>query len=458
MGAAAESAVSTDRRNTPLSAIIDGSFPASAISSGVQCAGLWLPMSDLLLRSMTATTFPRSRPWVIAAVLATGATLAQAQATAPADGWKSCSVLADGQARLACFDRWAQAQTPAPAMPSSATAASGAGTRPHSGAAAQAAWASANPTPATADVNEAIGTADAAAAQDPDERDCADPRTSLMSRFWELEPASDCGTFGIRGYRPLSLSWIGSNSVNSAPGSPSAGRTVTTPVDYSTSETRIQLSVRTKIARGLLTEGDSLQRDSLWFGYTQQSYWQLFNADLSRPFRSTDHQPELVYILPLDAPLNNGWRLRYGGLSINHQSNGQSLPLSRSWNRIILMAGMEKDNRFNLTGRIWARVPERDDQDDNPDISDYVGRAEIAASWNINPIHSLGVTLRHSLRSSARGSIRLEWLRAIGEKRSNGEASGLRFHTQLFSGYGDSLLDYNRRRTVLSVGLSLVDF
>ena len=36
--------------------------------------------------------------------------------------------------------------------------------------------------------------------------------------------------------------------------------------------------------------------------------------------------------------------------------------------------------------------------------------------------------------------------------------SNLRFHTQLFHGYGDTLVDYNRKRTVLSIGLSLVDF
>jgi phospholipase A1 len=262
----------------------------------------------------------------------------------------------------------------------------------------------------------------------------------------------------MRGYRPLSLSWIGSDSVNKAPTSPSAGHSATTPVDYSTSETRIQLSVRTKIARGLLTDGHSPQRDSLWFGYTQQSYWQLFNASISRPFRSTDHEPELIYILPLDAPLNHGWRLRYGGLAINHQSNGQSLPLSRSWNRIILMAGMEKNDQFNITGRVWARVPESADQDDNPDIADYVGRAEISALWNLNKTQTLSMTVRHSLRSEARGSVRLEWLQGIGHKRANGEPDSLRLHVQLFSGYGDSLLDYNRRRTVLSVGLSLVDF
>lgn len=70
----------------------------------------------------------------------------------------------------------------------------------------------------------------------------------------------------------------------------------------------------------------------------------------------------------------------------------------------------------------------------------------------------LRITLHHSLRSSARGSVRLEWLRSIGPAQANGEPSRLRFHTQLFRGYGDSLPDYNRSRTVLSLGLSLVDF
>ncbi len=384
--------------------------------------------------------------WALVSTLTAGAALAQTQTSvAAADGWKACSGQTDSQARLTCFDRWAGAQSStAPAAPTPSEADRGA-------------WASANP-PAVVHVDERLAQGESRASGTPNERDCADPRTSQMSRFWELEPASDCGTFGIRGYRPLSLSWIGSDSVNTAPSSPSAGHSATTPVDYSTSETRIQLSVRTKIARGLLTEGHSPLRDSLWFGYTQQSYWQLFNGAISRPFRSTDHEPELIYILPLDAPLNHGWRLRYGGLALNHQSNGQTLPLSRSWNRIILMAGMEKDDQFSLTGRIWARVPERADQDDNPDISDHIGRAEVAAFWNVNKTHSLGVTLRHSLRSKARGSVRLEWLQAIGQKRADGEPGGLRFHTQLFSGYGDSLLDYNRRRTVLSVGLSLVDF
>jgi phospholipase A1 len=34
----------------------------------------------------------------------------------------------------------------------------------------------------------------------------------------------------------------------------------------------------------------------------------------------------------------------------------------------------------------------------------------------------------------------------------------LRLHTQLFSGYGDTLIDYNKSRTMLSVGFSLVEW
>ena len=57
---------------------------------------------------------------------------------------------------------------------------------------------------------------------------------------------------------------------------------------YRRTENRIQLSVRTKLAQGLLTQGHPTLKDSVWFGYSQQSYWQLFSPAISRPFRATD--------------------------------------------------------------------------------------------------------------------------------------------------------------------------
>ena len=292
----------------------------------------------------------------------------------------------------------------------------------------------------------------------PAAHDCKNPRFSDLSRFWELEAGSDCGTFGIRGYRPISLSWIGSDGVNTQPSSPTPDHTALESVAFRSTETRIQLSVRTKIAQGLLTGDQPLKRDSLWFGYGQQSNWQIFSGDLSRPFRTTDHEPEVTYIYPTTADLPGGWKLRYTGISLVHQSNGQPLPLSRSWNRTVLMAGLEKGDQFRLEGKVWKRLSEDPSDDDNPDISDKVGRAELAGFWDVDKNNTLGATVRHSLRANSNGSVRLEWLRKLGDNGIPASQNGLRLHTQLFSGYGDSLVDYNRRRTVLSIGLSLVDW
>jgi phospholipase A1 len=333
--------------------------------------------------------------------------------------------ITDGQARLACFDKWSGVpQAPAAVRPTEA--------------------------PARMEAEVEVK------AQAKADEGCHEQGHSTLSRFWELEKESGCGVFGIRGYRPISLSLIASDGVNGQPTSGNALNNAAVAQPYRTTETRIQLSVRTKLAEGLLT-GEGPRRDSLWFGYTQQSYWQVFTPVISRPFRSTDHEPEFVYVYPSTANLPGGWRLRYTGLGLVHQSNGQSLPLSRSWNRMYLMAGAEHGQSFTLQGRLWRRIPEDGASDDNPGIGDYIGRAELAATWNVNASNTLALTLRHSLRSAHKGSARLEWLMPVDSK-SPSPLGNLRFHVQLFNGYGDSLLDYNRRRTVLGMGLSLLDW
>jgi phospholipase A1 len=356
---------------------------------------------------------------LIAFLLSTGA----ARATDAPAGWQACMGQPDA-ARLACFDEWSRAQsTPAPVTPAPVT-----------------------PSPVAA-----------AAAEDHATKDrCHSDGFSALSRFWELEGDSSCDVFGIRGYRPISLSLVRGDSVNDQPTSGNPLNNAPTSQPYRKTETRIQLSVRTKLAQGLLTQGDG-PRDSLWFAYTQQSYWQVFTPALSRPFRSTDHEPEFIYVYPAIYDLPGGWHMRYAGAGLVHQSNGQSLPLSRSWNRIYLMAGAEHAGGFTLNARIWQRIPEAASDDDNPHISDYIGRAEVTGSWDVNRDHTLAFTYRNTLRGFDKGSARLEWMRKI-ESRTPSTLGSLRFHVQLFSGYGDSLLDFNRRRTVLGVGLSLVDW
>jgi phospholipase A1 len=127
-----------------------------------------------------------------------------------------------------------------------------------------------------------------------------------------------------------------------------------------------------------------------------------------------------------------------------HQSNGQSLPLSRSWNRVYLMAGAERDDRTTLQARVWKRLPRAPRRTTTPNISDYIGRAELVGRWQFNRANLFSATLRHNLRNNDGGSLRLEWFRALADP-GEGLPSGLQLHTQLFSGYGDTLLDYNRR-------------
>lgn len=354
-----------------------------------------------------------------------------AGAASAGEAWQQCASLSDDTSRLACYDDWAgrkkAAETPVPTPPNRAE------TR------------IVTPLPELAETGQGIGDG------------CYSSAYSTLSRWWELEPGSDCGIFRFRGYRPLSLFVAVSDSVNQQPSSSAKGRTASERDSYKTTELRGQLSVRTKLAADLLTQGNPEGRDSLWFAYTQQFYWQLFDGGNSRPFRTTDHEPELIYIHPFSRELPGGWRLRYTGLGLVHQSNGQSLPLSRSWNRLYLMAGAELGENWLMHARVWKRMSESRGNDDNPGIGNLIGRGEFKLAWTANDLHSVALTLRHSLRREGNGSARLEWLRTIGSGYSGGK-SNLRLHAQLFSGYGDSLIDFNQRRTVFSIGLSLIDF
>ena len=111
---------------------------------------------------------------------------------------------------------------------------------------------------------------------------------SYLDEFWELSPERKRGTFNFTGYRPNYFFPVHVTSrVNRSPNTPSAGHAGSLP-DYDKVEAKLQISVRTKLAEGLL-----LPNADLWFAYTQQSLWQIYSGSISRPFRATDHEPEL---------------------------------------------------------------------------------------------------------------------------------------------------------------------
>ncbi|MBD9369153.1 phospholipase A [Xanthomonas sp. XNM01] len=270
-------------------------------------------------------------------------------------------------------------------------------------------------------------------------------RGSLLDSRWELAKDSKLGAFQLRAYKPVYLLpafWT--SNVNEAPHSPNPANTVTTPQVLDSAELKFQLSFKTKVAEDLF--GDN---GDVWIGYTQSSRWQAYNTEASRPFRETNYEPEAMLVFRNNYSLF-GWKGRMTGLSLNHQSNGRSDPLSRSWNRVILSVGLDREN-WALVLRPWYRIEEDVADDNNPDIEDYIGRGDAMLVYNRNG-HELSLTARHSLRGGERshGSVQLDWGFPINNM--------LRGRVQVFDGYGESLIDYNHKATYVGVGVSLLEW
>ncbi|MFW1857170.1 phospholipase A [Acinetobacter defluvii] len=271
-----------------------------------------------------------------------------------------------------------------------------------------------------------------------------DPNTSLLDKRWELSPDSKLGTWNIRAYQPVYLlpAYWTSNK-NEFPHSPNPQNTVKEAQDLKSTEAKFQISLKTKAVENLI--GDN---GDLWVGYTQSSRWQVYNEDESRPFRETNYEPEASLMFRTNYQVL-GLNGRLLGLTLNHQSNGRSDPLSRSWNRVILNLGFEKDN-FALMVRPWYRISEDFSDDNNPDIKNYIGRGDMTAFYRWKE-HDFSLMLRHSLKGGddSHGAAQFDWAFPIKGK--------LRGHFQLFDGYGESLIDYNHRATYVGLGVSLMN-
>ena len=207
-------------------------------------------------------------------------------------------------------------------------------------------------------------------------------------------------------------------------------------------EAQFQVSIKTPLAIGLFDTFD------IYAAYTNRSFWQVYNDDISSPFRETNHEPEIW------AQFNPNWEFHGFTNTANmvgfvHQSNGQGGNLSRSWNRIYANFVVEKDN-LALAFKPWYRIP--DDDDDNPDIKDYMGNYELrgAYKWGQNVF---SVMSRNNLQSGfSKGAVELSWSFPLWSYPY------MKGYIQYFNGYGESLIDYNQYTNQIGIGFALTDW
>ncbi len=272
---------------------------------------------------------------------------------------------------------------------------------------------------------------------------------SLLSKYWELEPAQKRGIFNFVGYRPNYVLPLHLTSrINREPQSPT--QAIVPQPNYRRQEAKFQLSLRTKLAQNVL-----LPDADLWVAFTQQALWQIWNGTDSKPFRNSDYEPEMIFVVPTPKGLRElpfGWQWRYTELGLAHQSNGQSDPLSRSWNHVHLGAGIERGD-WSLTARLMQRLNEPLATDNNPDIADYGGRSELRLGW-ANGRHTASLLYRNTLRAVKYGAMQFEWTYPVYRDEPN----GLRWFVQVFHGYGETLTDYNFRQTSIGLGVTFLQF
>ena len=370
------------------------------------------------------------------------ATVEARQATAPVSA-AGCAAILNDATRLACYDRLFGHPRPAAGTgPAAVNAVQGAVTAAPAGPAAPVTTTlgamprlriKAPVLPPRHDANVVAADLQSAPAHSP------------LDQRWELDPQSKLGTFVLRAYKPVyALPLLWTDRVNQMPGTPAPDHQVGKPLGLQRSESMFQLSLKTKLWQNLF--GDN---GDLWFGYTQDSHWQVYNGALSRPFRETDYEPEAILVFRTDDHAL-GWSGRLLSVSLTHQSNGRDLPLSRSWNRVILTTGFERDGWILLL-RPWWRIPESRRVDDNPGIQNYMGRGELLLVRNLGR-QEFSLLLRHSLRlgNEAHGAAQLDWAFPL--------SGNLRGHLQVFDGYGESLVDYNHRAIYVGLGISLVEW
>jgi len=375
-------------------------------------------------------TDPRGRTpaHALTALLALALPLgAAAQPEAPPT-LKACAEIGASSDRLACYDKLAGRAT-APTEPVAQLPVPGAAATP---------VAVAPSTSLLAPTNGAL--ADAVSAK---------PETGLMSKFWELDAADKRGIFNFVGYQPNYVLPIHvTTHINRAPQSPTQAAVL--QPDYRREEAKFQLSLRTKLVQDLpLIGGD------FWVAFTQQAMWQIYNGADSKPFRNTDYQPEAIYVLPTAPALRMlpfGWQWRYTQVGLAHQSNGQSDPLSRSWNRVYVAGGFDR-GPWSFTARYNQRLNEDLATDNNPDLVSYRGRGEFQLNW-AQGLHTASLLYRTSLRNANYGALQAEWTYPIYKDQPN----GLRWFVQLFRGYGETLTDYNFRQTSLGAGVTFLQF
>jgi phospholipase A1 len=184
--------------------------------------------------------------------------------------------------------------------------------------------------------------------------------------------------------------------------------------------------------------------------YTQTSLWDIDFSN-SSPFFDSTYRPELMWqkknvkLGPVNFDFVAG---------IDHESNGKSGDDSRTANHLYVMPIFTFGDRNDLFLTVAPKVfTYLGDFDDTPDIETYRGYADLRII--IGRADALQAAFIGRIGSDwDRGSVQMDVSYPLRKILKNNV--DLYLHAQVFTGYGESLLEYDESDTTFRLGLSLV--
>jgi phospholipase A1/A2 len=209
--------------------------------------------------------------------------------------------------------------------------------------------------------------------------------------------------------------------------------------------------------RFLNTDGTLVRRwpwlSGVHLGFTQTSFWDL--AAESTPFEDTSFKPELFYLWE-DLDIAPWWpQTRFGlKFGFQHESNGQSEAASRSINiayiRPKVVFKLSHAFELSLAVQTWFYVGSLSD---NATIRRFRGWSSLSASLSKRDSMLLSSHVRGN-PSTGKGSVQIDFSYLLNKLFLRNLA--LYVYAQFFTGYGESLLDFDQRDTHFRVGFAIV--
>lgn len=204
-------------------------------------------------------------------------------------------------------------------------------------------------------------------------------------------------------------------------------------------EIKYQISLKVPIWKNIFGRASTLH-----FAYTQLSYWQAYNHTAF--FRETDYEPEIFLANEINWRIIKDWSFNFFNVGLVHESNGYGNDLERTWNRIYLEA-ISSSDQWMFSIKPWFVFHDEGYNRFNPNMANYLGYGELTIAYKYG--RQVFSVQAHGLfeQGGRVATVLASWSFPI--------TSYLNGYIQVFSGYGQSLIEYNHRTNSIGVGIAL---